>query len=203
MEIPVGRTPWSAADALVGPYPDRLMPTINWIDIVLAVVLLLSTLGGLRKGFSREIIGLAAALIGLLLAFQFHRMAGQPLKPYISQEGLSSVAGFLIIFFAVLILGAILSSIVRRILKTVGLSGIDRLVGGLYGLLRGSLISIAIIVALSTFTSSKAVVQSRMAPYLVEASGMLARIVPRGLEAGFQHRYEQMKSSWKLAEQKN
>jgi membrane protein required for colicin V production len=179
------------------------MESVNWLDIVLALILLISTFGGLRKGFSREIIGLAAALLGLLLASQFYRMAGQPLKPYIPEESLSSAAGFLIIFFAVLVVGSILSSIVRRILKTAGLSTIDRLLGALYGLLRGSLVGIAIIMGLTTFTSSKAVVQSRMAPYLVEASGILARVAPRGLEERFQRQYEQMKSSWKVAEQKN
>jgi membrane protein required for colicin V production len=179
------------------------MPAVNWLDIVLAVILLISILGGLRKGFSREIIGLAAALLGLLLASQFYRLAGQPLKPYIPQETLSSVAGFLIIFFGILIAGSILSSIVRHILKSAGLSTIDRLLGATYGLVRGSLAAVAVIVGLTTFTSSKAVVQSRMAPYLIEASSLVAKAAPRGFAMRFQRQYEQMKSSWKVAEQQN
>jgi membrane protein required for colicin V production len=179
------------------------MPAVNWLDILLAVILLISMLGGLRKGFSREIIGLAAALLGLLLATQFYRLAGQPLKPYIPQESLSSVAGFLIIFFGVLILGSILSSIVRKILKTAGLSTIDRLLGAGYGFVRGSLIAIAIIVGLNTFTSSKAVVQSRMAPYLIEASGLVAKVAPRGIESRIQQQYQKLKSPQTPPEQKN
>ena len=179
------------------------MPAVNWLDIVLAVILLVSTLGGMRKGFSREIIGLAAALVGLLLATQFYRMAGEPLKPYISQEWLTSVAGFLIIFLGVLIVGSIVSSIVRRILKTAGLSTIDRLLGAAYGLLRGSLIALAIIVALKTFTSTEAVVQSRMAPYLIEVSGLVARVAPRGIESRFQHEYQKLRAPQTPPEQKN
>ncbi len=179
------------------------MPAMNWLDIVLAVILLVSTLGGLRKGFSREIIGLAAALVGLLLATQFYRMAGEPLKPYISQQWLTSVAGFLIIFLGVLIVGSIISSIVRRILKTAGLSTIDRLLGAAYGLLRGSLIALAIIVGLKTFTSTEAVVQSRMAPYLIEASGLVARVAPRGIESRFQQEYQKLRSPQNPPEQKN
>jgi membrane protein required for colicin V production len=179
------------------------MSGFNWLDIVLAVMLLVSTLGGLRKGFSREIIGLAAALLGLLLASQFYRLAGQPLRAYLPQESLSSVAGFLIIFFGVLIAGSILSSIVRRILRTAGLSGADRLLGGLYGALRASLMGLAIIVGLTTFTTGQAVVQSRIAPFLVEASGLVAKVAPRGLAVKFQQQYERMKSAWKLPEQQN
>jgi membrane protein required for colicin V production len=178
------------------------MPPVNWLDFVLALILLISTLGGVRKGFSREIIGLAAALVGLLLASQFYRLAGQPLKPYIGEEFLTSAAGFLIVFFAVVIAGAILSSVVKRVLKTVGLSTVDRLLGGVYGLVRGSLIALAIIMGLTLFTSTKAVVQSRVAPYLIEASSFAARAAPSGLRSRFQHEYEQLKSSWKPAEQK-
>jgi membrane protein required for colicin V production len=176
---------------------------MNWLDILLAIILLLSMLGGLRKGFSREIIGLAAALIGLLLAAQFYRMAGQSLKQYIPQESLSSVAGFLIIFFGVLIAGSILSSIVRKILQSAGLSTIDRLLGAGYGLLRGSLLAMAIIVGLSTFTSTQAVVHSRMAPYLIEASGLVAKVAPGGLESRFQREYQRLKSPQNPPEQKN
>jgi membrane protein required for colicin V production len=179
------------------------MPAVNWLDIVLGVILLISMLGGLRKGFSREIIGLAAALLGLLLASQFYRLAGRPLKPYIPQEALSSVAGFLIIFFGVLLVGSILSSIVRKILKTAGLSMIDRLLGAGYGLFRGSLIAIAIIVGLNTFTSSQAVVQSRMAPYLIEASTLIAKVAPRGLEDRMQQEYQKLRSPKNPPEQKN
>jgi membrane protein required for colicin V production len=179
------------------------MAAMNWLDILLAVILLISILGGLRKGFSREIIGLAAALIGLLLASQFYRLAGKPLKPYIPQESLSSVAGFLGIFLGVLIVGSIVSSLVRRILKTAGLSTIDRLLGAAYGLVRGSLVALAIIVGLTTFTSSQAVVQSRMAPYLIEASGLVAKVAPRELEDRFQREYQKLKSPQKLPEQKN
>jgi membrane protein required for colicin V production len=165
---------------------------MNWLDIVLLVILLVSVLDGVHKGFSREIIGLAAAMLGLLLATQFYRLAGDSLKPYITQEWLSSITGFLIIFLAVLIVGSIVSSLVRGILSTAGLSTIDRLLGALYGFARGSLIALAIIVATRAFTSTEAVVQSRMAPYLIRASGLVVRVAPRGIESVFQQEYEKL-----------
>jgi membrane protein required for colicin V production len=130
-------------------------------------------------------------------------MAGKSLQPYIPHEALSSVAGFLMVFVAVLIVGAVVSSIVKRILQTVGLSAVDRLLGGVYGLVRGSLISMGIIVGLATFTSSEAVVHSRVAPYLIEASGLIVRVAPRGLEGRFQREYEKLKAPQTPPEQKN
>jgi membrane protein required for colicin V production len=176
---------------------------MNWLDIVLAVILLISTLSAAAKGFSREIIGLAAAVLGLLLASQSYRVAGQWLRPYVSQEILASAAGFLLVFFGVIILGAILSSIVRKLLKAVGLSAIDRLLGALYGMGRGVLIGTGIVLALIAFTSAEAVVQSRMAPYLIEVSHVVLRVAPQDLQERFRQQYDQVKSSWSVATQKN
>ncbi len=167
---------------------------MNWLDIAIACILIISMAASVRKGFSREIIGLAAALLGLLLATQFYRMAGEPLRPYIGQENLSSLGGFFIVFFGVIIVGAIVSSIVRRLLNVTGLSFIDRLLGAVYGLVRGGLIAMVLIFALGIFTTSPAVVQSRMAPYLIEASHLAAKVAPQDLKARIQRQYRQTES---------
>jgi membrane protein required for colicin V production len=172
---------------------------VSALDITLIVIIALSTVLSARKGFSREIIGLAAALLGLLLATQFYRVAGEPLRPYVSSDSLAWLAGFLVVFFGVLIAGALLSAVVSRFLGAIGLSFIDRLLGAVFGLIRGALIAIGIILTLVAFTSSQAVVQSRVAPYLIEVSRLVAKVAPQELKDSFQRRYEQVKLSWQTA----
>lgn len=174
---------------------------MSLLDFALVTIVLISTLLSVRKGFSREIIGLAAALLGLLLATQFYRAAGQPLRPYLSGDSLAWLAGFLIVFFGVLIVGALISAIVSRFLRTIGLSFVDRLLGALFGFIRGGLIGIGIILTLVAFTSSQAVVHSRVAPYLIEVSHLVAKEAPQELKDGFQQRYEQVKLAWERAAQ--
>lgn len=169
------------------------------LDITLIAIIAISTLLSARKGFSREIIGLAAAFLGLLLAAHFYRVAGAPLRPYFSGDNLASLAGFLIVFFGVIIAGALLSSLVGRFLRVIGLSLVDRLLGALFGFLRGALIAIGIILTLVAFTSTKAVVQSRVAPYLIEASRLAVKAAPQELKDSFQFRYEQVKLAWQSA----
>jgi membrane protein required for colicin V production len=127
-------------------------------------------------------------------------VAGQWLRPYVSHEILASAAGFLMVFFGVIIVGAILSSIVRRFLKAVGLSMVDRLLGAIFGIARGLMIATGIILTLVFFTSGKAVVQSRMAPYLIEVSQTAIKVAPRDLQDRFQHQYDELRSSWPIAE---
>ncbi len=182
---------------------------MNWLDIVLAAVILLSALAAARKGLSRELIGLAASLLALLCAVWFYGAAGARLQPYVSSHIAASLGGFLAIFFGVMIVGAILSAVVSRFLKSIGLSMADRLLGALFGMARGMLLGFGIVmivlaaapVARSGETPS-AVVQSRLAPYLIELSGLVARMAPTGLKESFADRYGQVKSSWHTAQQR-
>ena len=176
---------------------------MNWLDVTLGFVLALSALAGLRKGLSREIIGLAASVLALILGLWFYHSAGDWLQPYVSAQWTASLGGFLLIFFAVLLAGALLSAVVGGFLKTIGLSPLDRLLGGAYGLARGLLLCFFAVTALAAFLPSgrpgqlpQAVLQSRMAPYLIELSHVIAPLAPEGLKDSFELRYRQVKATW-------
>ncbi len=176
---------------------------MNWLDITLGLIILLSVFAGLRKGLSREIIGLAASILGLILAIWFYRTAGAHLQQYVSSQWLASLGGFLLIFFGVLIAGAVLSAAIGGLLKTVGLSPVDRLLGGVFGLARGLLFCFGTVTLLIAFLPSsnpgqlpQAVLQSRMAPYLIELSHVVAPLAPKDLKDSFEQRYKQVKSTW-------
>ncbi len=179
---------------------------MNWLDIVLLLLILLSTVASFRKGFSREVIGLAAAFVALLCGLWFYGSAGAFLLPYVSSPAVAHFAGFVIVFIGILILGGILSMIVSRFVRTVGLSGFDRMLGGVFGLVRGVLIAVALIMAIVAFAPEvrgdgppTAVVNSRLAPYVIDASRLFAQIAPHELKDGFRRRYEQVKSAWEHA----
>ena len=176
---------------------------MNWLDVVLALLILISTLMATRKGFSREIIGLTAAISALMCGLWFYGPAGAFLMPYVSSPQVAHFAGFFLVFVGVLIVGAIVGAMVSRMLRKVGLSAFDRALGAVFGIIRGVLVSVALITAMMAFTPElkgsgppDAVVQSRMAPYVLEASRMFAAIAPRELKDGFHRHYEQVKSAW-------
>ncbi len=168
---------------------------MNWLDLTLGAIVLVSAVAAARKGLSREVIGLAASLLGLLLAAWFYRSVGARLTPYISSEWAASLGGFVLIFFGVLILGAILSSVVSGLLKTIGLSTIDRLLGAFFGLARGLLFGFGLVTLLLAFLPGSkpgkppsAVIQSRLAPHLMQLSRLAAPLAP----AGWKERLQQV-----------
>jgi membrane protein required for colicin V production len=174
---------------------------MNWLDYVLLAILLISALLSMRKGFSREIIGLAAALLALVLGMWFYGLAGSWLIPYVSSPRIANLAGFLLVISGVLFLGWILGWIVSRFLRTIGLSFVDRLLGAAFGLLRGLVIAIALLTAYMAFgpevdskTVSDSLLHSRIAPYVLDASRAFVAIAPMELKAGFLRQYALVKS---------
>jgi membrane protein required for colicin V production len=154
-----------------------------------------------RKGFSREIIGLAAALLALVLGMWFYGLAGSFLIPYVSSARVANLAGFLLVILAVLLLGWMAGWVVNRFLRTVGLSFFDRLLGAAFGLVRGLLLAIALLTAYMAFgprvdskTVSASVLNSRIAPYILDASHLFVSIAPMELKSSFAEQYSQVKS---------
>jgi len=173
---------------------------LNWLDFVLAIILLACIAGGLRRGLSRQIIGLISAVAGLLLGLWLYGSVGYYLTPYISSPMMTNAGGFAIVFSGVLVAGALLSCVMGRFLRVTGLSIIDHLLGAGFGLLRGVVYAIAIIMGVMAFSrgnnAPEAIVNSRIAPYVVDASRFTAAMAPHDLKEGFRKTYEQVKSAW-------
>lgn len=174
---------------------------MNWLDYALLAILLVSVLLSARKGFSREIIGLAAALFALVLGMWFYGLAGSFLLPYVSSQRLANLIGFLLVVFGVLLLGALLGWVVSRFLRKVGLSFFDRLLGAGFGLVRGVLVAVALLTAWMSFgpqvdskTVSRSMLNSRIAPYVLDASHVFVTIAPMELKASFLQQYALVKS---------
>lgn len=166
---------------------------MNWLDYTFAAILLLSTLFALRKGFVRETIGLISSTVGLVLGFWFYGIPGSVLEPFLSSRRLASFLGFMIIFCGILFLGWLLGWILNRFLKATGLSFLDRLLGGVFGLVRGTAICVAVLTAFIAWSSHtnpatvpRAVVNSQIAPAVTEASRIAVLLAPMELKQRFQ-----------------
>jgi membrane protein required for colicin V production len=178
---------------------------MNWLDVVLAIILAGSVAASFRKGFSRELIGLASVVLGLVLGSWFYGNVAAYLTRYVSSRAVANSAGFLIVFCAVLMAGAIVSSIVGKFLKVTGLSFFDHLLGAAFGTVRGVLIAAALIMAVLAFAPGdhppKAVVESRLAPYAASAARVFVAMAPRELKDGFRKTYAEVTEAWKQAGQ--
>lgn len=172
---------------------------MNWLDIVLGIILAASVAVGFAKGMARTVVGFAACVIGVLLGLWFHGPAGAFLIPYVSSRGIANCIGFFLVFFGTMIVGGLLGRLLALLFKWVGLSWLDRLLGGVFGLVRGALIAAVVVMALLAFTSTPpplSVVRSRIAPYVMDAARVMAAAAPRELRDGVRQGYEKVKQVW-------
>jgi len=179
---------------------------MNWLDMMLIAILAVSIVASFAKGFTREVIGLVAAVAALLCGSWFYRIAGDVVRPWVGSREVANLCGFLLIVAAVIVLGWLVSLLVSKMMKAVGLSWLDRLLGLAFGVARGVIVCVAVITAIVAFapgadakTPPQAVVQSTVAPYIIDAAHVLTLAASKELRDGFARRYEQVKRMWEDA----
>jgi membrane protein required for colicin V production len=174
---------------------------MNWLDVVLLLIIGLSVFASFKKGLSRQVIHLVAVLAAILLGAWFYGRVAEYIEPHVSSPTAAKLAGFLIVFFAVVLLGAIVSWIVGKFLRVTGLSFVDHLLGAGFGLLRGVLVGVALIMGIMAFskdgTPPKSIDESRVAPYVSQAARVFAAMAPHELKEGFHKSYGEAQVAWK------
>ena len=173
---------------------------MNWLDVLLLLILAASVISSFRKGLVREVVHLAAVVVGIALGAWFYGTAAKYLLPYVSSHMAANLGGFLLIFCGVLLLGGIVSWIVGKFLRVTGLSIVDHLLGAGFGLLRGTLVAAALIMGVMAFSRDgkppRAIDESHVAPYVSYASRGFAALAPRELKDGFHETYVQARQFW-------
>ncbi|MDE1175356.1 MAG: CvpA family protein [Edaphobacter sp.] len=152
-------------------------------DWLMVVVLAYSTVQAFMRGLVREIFSLCGLIAGVLLASWNYGRLVPFLGNLIHNPAFASAAAFLIIAIVVMILAAIAGRLVHATAHAIGLGFFNRLGGAAFGFLRGCLIGVAILMAISAFLPELGWVKnSRLAPYFLEGAHAVSFVVPQDLE---------------------
>jgi len=116
-----------------------------WADWFLLAALVISILIGVIRGFTREILGLVSWIVALVAALLLAPSAVGWLESYVSTPSLRIASSYALVFFVVLVLGAVVTAVVSMLVRKSALSGFDRMVGGGFGLIRGVLIAVVVV----------------------------------------------------------
>lgn len=152
---------------------------MNILDIILVIILGLSILLGILKGFIRELFSLAFFIIAVVLSFLFYYEVGGIYMSGLKNRDVSNFAGFITIFVLVLIIGAVVTYSVKKIFTIGPLKAIDMILGGLFGLVRGILIASIIVLALIVFpVNDNLIVKSQLSPYVIKSIEVFVHFLP-------------------------
>ena len=155
-------------------------------DWLIVVVVLLSVIVAAIHGFFSELLSMAGLVIGYIVAaWQYSRPAAW-LMSFLRSELLADIIGFLVIFFAVFLLFSIAGRIARKLMKAAGLSGFDRFLGALLGLIKGSFVVAVVLMAMTAFTPTSAMLaNSKLAPYFLVVGRAAIWVAPSEMRARF------------------
>src|SRR5690349_8152756 len=127
---------------------------MNGVDWLIVLAVLLSITLAASQGFFFEVFSLAGVVVGYLLAAWEYTRVSSWLSPYTRAQWVADAAGFLIIFLAVVLLAGMAGRITRWAVKEAGLRWFDRVLGAIFGFVRGVLLVSVILLSVATFAPS-------------------------------------------------
>jgi membrane protein required for colicin V production len=116
---------------------------MNWPDYAILAVFAISTLVGALRGFIKEVFSLLVWAAAFVVAYQFGGDVAALMEDAVSLPSVRTAMGFTGLFVAVLLIGGLLNYLLGRLVESTGLSGTDRLLGGVFGAARGLALVVA------------------------------------------------------------
>ncbi|HYM16127.1 MAG TPA: CvpA family protein [Dehalococcoidia bacterium] len=154
---------------------------MTWIDAAIAVIFLYFVITAFQAGFIREIIGMAAAVLGAVLAGLFYGNVADTLLSSIDNTTTASVAAFLIIFIGISLAGQLLAMLVHPAVTILQLGILDQLLGAALGAVKGFLIIEVLLVLFVTYPRyhmDQRINDSAFASKMVNVSAPVLKILP-------------------------
>ena len=142
---------------------------LNGVDWVIIVVLSLSILLSLWRGFVREAISLAGWVVAFVIANMFVDEMATLLARWVVNITGRYVAAYAILFVGTLVMAGVLSKVGAHVVRATGLTVLDRLLGTVFGFARGIIIILVFVFVLRQLVPPgdlQWLHQSKLMPYL-------------------------------------
>ena len=154
------------------------------IDIIIAIAVIASVVIGYGRGFVTEAISIAAGGIASWAALYFGPAVGESSQSWLSTQELQDWFCRILVFALILLIGGVLGWGISKLVRLSVLSGIDRLMGALFGALRGILLVALMVVGgqFSGFDNDDWWLQSRLLPHFEVVAEWIKTMAPVGYE---------------------
>jgi len=129
---------------------------MNWIDIVILAILVISLFTGLSNGFVKELASLAALVLGIWGAIKFSAFTSAKLYEWFDMSGeFLGLISFIVTFLAIVVIINLIGVMVDKLVDAVSLGFLNKLLGAVFGVFKSVLILSVIFVILETIDKKK------------------------------------------------
>jgi len=114
---------------------------MHWFDIFIIALIAAGFLYGFFKGIISEIFALAALVIGFIVALKFSFLFQPYLFTLVKKEPLALIVSFVVLFLVTAAIIIMLGIFFKKAIKFIRLSWLDRLIGGVFGIIKGIIVA--------------------------------------------------------------
>jgi membrane protein required for colicin V production len=155
-------------------------------DWLIVAVILLSIISAAVQGFFAEALSMAGLVVGYIVAAWQYPGLADWFMTFLKNQWLADIFSFFIIFFVILLLFNVAARVARKLMKAAGLSGFDRFLGALLGVVKGVLIVTVVLMGMTAFTPTSTMLRkSALAPYFLVVGRAAMWVAPPALRARF------------------
>lgn len=115
------------------------------VDYVIISIITFSSILSVFRGFVKEALSLVLWIMAIALAASFNGVVSEYLADSISIEPIRYAVATFGLFFVIMFIGSIINNMISKLVQSIGLGSFDRLIGFVFGLARGTLIVLALV----------------------------------------------------------
>lgn len=171
---------------------------MNLLDLGIIVILLLVGLRGFFRGLVQEISVIVGLVIGVIIAANYYLSLSRLISQWVHTPLYSRIISFLLILVASYWLIRIGGNLLHRLVSVVYLGSLDRVLGGVFGVLKGSVILgfILTVVTLAAPPDSRLLQESLAAPYLKDIYTQTLVLLPQEFKQQVKERALKFEREW-------
>jgi membrane protein required for colicin V production len=156
---------------------------MNLFDWLLIAILAYSTIVAFVRGIILELFSLGGLIAGILIAsWNFNRLAVY-LERLIGTRSIAEIVSFLLLLVGVMVLSALLGKALNHTAHAIGLGFFDRIIGAVFGFVRGCLFGVAVLMAIAAFLPhSTWIKNSQLSSYFLAGAHAVSFVVPYDLQ---------------------
>lgn len=128
---------------------------LNFVDIVILAVIALSSLFGIARGLVKEVLSLLVWIAAIVIAYQYSDSLSPMLSSVTGNATAQYALAFAVIVIAVLIGGSIVNAFMSKLVNFAGLQASDRILGVVFGMVRGVIICAVVVYFAASFYSQE------------------------------------------------
>lgn len=176
---------------------------MHWLDILIITIILFFCLIGISRGLISQIFSFAAIIGGFIAGIILYDVAGNLLIHYqlVESKSTSLLLGFMLVVILVFVIIQVLGWFTARIIGKLKLSWLNRLAGGVVGIIIGIIVTFFILSWLNIYVikDSSATKNSVMAPVVEEGYSIIIANIPGDLSLGYEATKKRVRAEGKKA----